>query len=300
MRPPPGSVVVAVGAGEHGPALRLGVAEAGRTGLPLRLVHVVETVRGGREVVGAARLLDEGHRHLAWSATRATALGARRSTLSTQLVSGGPVPERLAHAVEHATVLVLQHRTFGRGGAGSRCTVADVAGRVTGSLLRAPSGWRPETDSTGVVTVAVQEPVAEHALLREGVERAAVSAARVVVLHARGPAPGLGLADGGGRERESRTLGELDAAVRASGRTAPSVPIAVDLRHEPPVDALLDAAARSDLVLLGRHHTTAAGHRLGRVASACLLHAGCPVWIAPERTATVAELLDESLSPSPG
>ena len=57
----------------------------------------------------------------------------------------------------------------------------------------------------------------------------------------------------------------------------------MDVRHAPPVEAVLDAAETCDLIVLGRrHHLLPLGSHLGPVARAALGHATTPVMITPE------------------
>ena len=55
------------------------------------------------------------------------------------------------------------------------------------------------------------------------------------------------------------------------------------MRHAPPVEAVLDAAEASDLLILGRrHHLLPLGSHLGPVVRAALDHGTCPELITPE------------------
>jgi nucleotide-binding universal stress UspA family protein len=81
-------------------------------------------------------------------------------------------------------------------------------------------------------------------------------------------------------ERSNRELGPVLDPLRAEFA---DVDVTVEVRHAPPVEAILDAAGVSDLLVLGRrHHLLPLGSHLGPVVRAALDHATSPVLVTPE------------------
>ncbi|MFD9094517.1 universal stress protein, partial [Streptomyces collinus] len=90
------------------------------------------------------------------------------------------------------------------------------------------------------------------------------------------------LDDEGGLEPfERRSLAE---AVRPWRERFPEVPVAEHVEMGSAAQVLLAAAARAQLMVVGRRaHRTAVGARIGSVAYGVLHHAGCPVAVVPHR-----------------
>ena len=80
---------------------------------------------------------------------------------------------------------------------------------------------------------------------------------------------------------------ELEQVLAPLRSAFPDVEVTVEVRHAPPVEAVLDAAEVSGLVVLGRrHHLLPFVLHLGPVARAALGHAANPVLITPEVAVT--------------
>ncbi len=81
------------------------------------------------------------------------------------------------------------------------------------------------------------------------------------------------------REAVERALVE---AVSAAHRDAPGVPVTTKVINGYAPDALTDAAADADLLVLGSHGHGRLFHAvLGSVAEHCVRHATCPVVVVP-------------------
>jgi nucleotide-binding universal stress UspA family protein len=66
------------------------------------------------------------------------------------------------------------------------------------------------------------------------------------------------------------------------GSEYPDVAVEVDVRHDWPVDVLVDAAEKSDLLVVGRHGgLPVMKPRLGSMARAVIAHADSPVMVVP-------------------
>jgi nucleotide-binding universal stress UspA family protein len=171
--------------------------------------------------------------------------------------------------------------------------VQAVASRARVPVVSVPEGWTTEGRETGMVTAAVQDAVEAPALLRAGFEEAAARSARLDVLHAWWLSSGYDVAvvDDAMREEYSEQFrSQLQTVLAPLCEEFPAVDVQVRIQHAPPVEAVLDAAERSDLLVLGRrHHLLPIGSHLGPVARSSLGHAICPVLITPEPPPPAAE-----------
>ena len=143
-----------------------------------------------------------------------------------------------------------------------------------------PEGWEPRIGGDPVVTAAVQDPVEAPALLRAAFEESRARSAGLVVLHAWWLASGFDVVvvDTAYRD-EFATRGheELEPVLAPLRAEFPDVQVTVTVQHAPPVEAVLDAAEKSDLLVLGRRH-----HRSPRAATLVRLLAR-PSITAPAR-----------------
>lgn len=75
---------------------------------------------------------------------------------------------------------------------------------------------------------------------------------------------------------------ELDEVLRPWREKFPRVRVVDEVRLESPAQAVVQAAADSDLLMVGRRkHPPALGPRLGPVVQAAVHHADCPVAVVP-------------------
>jgi len=185
-------------------------------------------------------------------------------------------------------VLILQHRSFSalhRLYTGS--IVQGVASRAHVPVVSVPEAWKPGTSR--VVTAAVQDPVEAPALLRIAFEEARARSKELVVLHAWWLASGFDVAvvdDSMRAAWAKRSRAELQPALEALRAEYPDVTVSVQVRHAPPIEAILDAVEASDLTVLGRrHHRLPMGSHVGPVVRAAIAHASAPLLITPELAA---------------
>ena len=287
MNAPTNAVVLGVGADGFDTALAVAIAEARRTERPLHLVHVLQRpageayagVYGGAHDLAKATLDD--------ATAKAEALGGDRRTRHRR-AHGQRLGGRRPRAPDQGSVLVvMQHRALSRLKrvfVGSM--VNGVAGRAHAPVISVPEGWDPERQATGTVTVAVQDPVEAPAILRAGFAEARARGARLVVLHAWWLASGFDVVVVDGTIRDewaARSREEMQPVLTPLRQEFPDVEVTIEVRHAPPVEAVLDAAETSDLLVLGRrHHLLPLWSHLGPVVRAALDHGSCPVLITPE------------------
>jgi nucleotide-binding universal stress UspA family protein len=260
----------------------------------LRIVSVPVTwpyagPRGKFSQVIAPELVAEVERQ---DAERALADAAKRAAwlapalrVDTAIIDGPPA-QALLDAASDASLLVVGSR--GAGG---------FAGMMLGSVSRYVA-----THAHCPVVVARQETMAAHREIVVGVrdleqsgaglefafEEAALRGARLLAVHAWfWFVPGLqrvGALAGGQHPTIDPHEVSADAAVRLDATLAPwrskypGVQTGWEVVHAHPARVLAGAAARADLVVLGRHRE---GSTVGSVTHAVLAHAHGPVAVVP-------------------
>ena len=298
MNPPTNAVVVGVGADSVEAALTFAVAEARRTQRPLHLVHVLQLPAGEAYVGVYGGMLDQAKSTLAEAQNTAESLAGDDVAVTAELVDKGWVVDDLVRHTSGASLLVLQHRGLSRvRRVFTGSVVQGVAGRAHVPVVSVREGWVPG-DETSVVTAAVQNPGEAPALLRIAFEEARAREASLVVLHAWWLASGYDIVvvDRAVRDEwAARSREELAPVLEPLRQEFSDVEVAVKVQHAPPVEAVLDAAEASELLVLGRrHHLLPLGTHLGPVTRATLEHATCPVLITPELGSARAVTADPS------
>jgi nucleotide-binding universal stress UspA family protein len=290
MNAPMDAVAVAVGPDGHDAALAFAVAEARRTSRPLHLVHVLRLPAGEAYVGIYGGMLDAARSILDEATRAATELADPGTTVTSHLIDQGNVVDRLVEHTRDAAMLVVQHRdlsTVRRVFVGSFSET--LAGRAHVPVVSVPQGWQPRVGVDNLVTAATQHPDEAPSLLRVAFEEARSRGARLRVLHAWWLASGYDVVvvdDQFRAEWAARSEDELAPVLAPLRAEFPDVAVTVHVRHAPPVEAVLDAALDSDLLVLGRrHHLLPLGSHLGPVARAALAHAANPVLVTPETPA---------------
>ena len=298
MNAPQDAVVLGVGADGFDSALAFAIGEARRTSRALHLVHVLQLPPGDAYVGTYGGILDAARATLDEAAARATELAGADVTVTKELIDTGWVVDDLVRRTDAASLLVMQHRAMSRIKrvfVGSM--VHGVAGRADIPVISVPEGWDASAPNKGVVTVAVQDPVEAPAILHAGFTEARARGARLVVMHAWWLASGFDVVvvDGAIRDEwAARSREEMQPVLTPLREEFPDVEVAVEVRHAPPIEAVLDVAETSDLLVLGRrHHRLPLGSHLGPVVRAALDHGTCPVLVTPELPAEVRQVKPE-------
>lgn len=272
-------------------AIDWAVAEAAYRGIPLRLVHATlwDRYEGGTlpdsSTEPPAEGLTEG---VVSSASQRVARTDPTVEVSTATVPADPITALLQEGESAFAVVV---GTRGRGGiagmllgstglevaAHARCPVIVVRGAVSnvhGDLSRVTLGVGDGGKSSAATEFAFREAQARHADLH--------------ALHAwHHPArdlPGVphlsGDASDPERQQATRTL---DEAVLTLAQKYPDVTLQRETAEGRARDFLLDASAKSDLLVVGaRRRSSSVGMQLGSVNHAVLHHSACPVAIVPQ------------------
>jgi nucleotide-binding universal stress UspA family protein len=288
MNQPEHAIVVGVPA-EHGDAaLTFAIDEARRSGSPVHLVHVLQIPAGEpyAGVYDAAK--QEARIVLEVAKRRAVELAAGGVPVTSELTGAGSIVGELVSRSATARMVVVEHRDLGRLRrffTGSRSS--GVASRSQSAVVTVPAKWEPPTKvRTPVVTAAVQHPGEADNLLRAAFEEARERGADLVVLHAWWLANGYDdvvVDPPVAEEWETKFRQELSHDLERLQARYPMVRTTVEIQHAPPVDAVLAAAARSDLLVIGRrHHTLPIGSHLGPVSRAVIARSPIPVLMTPE------------------
>lgn len=279
------AIVVAVGVDGADAALRYAIPEARRTGRPVHVVHVLQLPGVQAYAGGYGAAMDASRAVLDEALDLAAQLAGEDVSVTGQLMDDGWVVDDLVRCSVGDRLLVLQHRAFNpvhRFFTGS--IVQSVAGRAHVPVVSVPQGWTPGTST--VVTAAVQDPMEAPGVVRIALEEARARSAELVVLHAWWLASGFDAAvvdETIRSEWAERSRAELEPALRSLRAEFRDVRMSVEIRHAPPVEAILDAAESSELVVLGRrHHRLPFGSHLGPVVRAAIAHASSPVLVTSE------------------
>jgi len=272
-------IVVGVdGSGAGETALLWAAEEASRRGLHLLIALAGEVLTESEHRLSGAR--DESAEILRHSAATAMVAG-RPCTIATMLREQPPT-ELLLALSEDAEMIVVG--THGRGriaGALLGSVAYRVARNARCAVSVVPAGWRaPVAGSRRFVAVGVSPSRPGY----EALEFAfAAAEQRGVLLLAVRSRPGFATrllaatADGydGARDGQQPLLTTL---VRTAGRTHPGVEVVTELSRGPAAAALLAAAERAELLVVGR--PDAADRRLcrlGAVMPHLLPSVACPV-----------------------
>lgn len=273
-------------------AARYAAVEADDIGVDLRLLHVVPTVAVGtlRRSVDSLDVIDAPRLQHRRDVMFSEAVGVATSVLppdrvTTHMVAGERVPTLLT-AAEDARLVVLGapwHRRIDRLVTGS--VVSGVAARAHVPVVGVPEGWTTAREH-GRVVVGVrhpEDPVSVD-LVRRAIEIAAIRKCRLTILHAwEFPVVYDNMIATTDDEQawSDVRLGELEALVNMVGRSDPEVAIDFQVSHGQGANALVEASADADLVLITRReHGFPLGH-LGSAGRAVLLASRCPVEVVP-------------------
>jgi len=280
-------IVVGVGPEEVESALAFAADEALRAGCGLHLVHAVSLVPPGPDHVLLPAIDLE-----AWGAERL----AEVVKLADDLVQGAvPVTHEIRRGTavgvlvdvgRGARMVVLEHRHLSRL---SRIVNRTVAGGVAAHLrvpvVAVPSGWH-EDQRRGVVVAGIDVPERSEEVLRAALAEAHARGARLRAVHSWSlPGPyEEAMAGDEARRWSDRSRAEVRAALDALGDLSAAMDADVQVVHGRAADALVEASADAELLVIGRHDPfVPIGSHVGPVARAVLREATCPVLLASPR-----------------
>lgn len=276
-----GAVVVAVGRDPMDAALKYAVDEATRQSVPLHLVHVVQRLEQGAEILPPPIDLERAAGELLDAATAQAKRLGPSVDISGDLFGGAVVPS-LVRCTQGASVVVLQRRQLSRAlRVVTRSVSSGVAARARVPVVSVPARWSPvrSTEDTPVVTVGIDDPAHGSTILAAAVGAADARGGCVRAVHAW-TLPGgyedyaMSHSDREAWERRSQAeLVDLVAQVETAG-----VVVRPEVVHGHASEVLRDRARESDLLVLGRHDPflPLLSH-IGPVARAMLRESACPV-----------------------
>lgn len=285
--------IILVAVGHHGSpsALAFAANEARLTGASLHLAHVVR-FPGVEPYAGLYdEVLAEADALLAAAAASVHRLTDGSVEVRTERIDRGTLVPDLVRRADESQLVVVEHRhlrPLRRFVTGS--TTKGVAARARVPVASVPEDWRPPAEPAGRVTVAVQDSGEAAVLLQTALAQAALHSSSLTVLHASWIESGSDFPitlDAQDRARtEAQVRDELADALAACAEAFPDVEVEMRVSFDRPAEALVDAAAGADLLVLGRrHHVMPWGSHLGPVARTVLEHSPCPVLLAPEEPA---------------
>jgi nucleotide-binding universal stress UspA family protein len=278
-------LVGVTGIGENTEALRFAITEARSIGCGVTLVHAVHPVvpppPPGMLItddtwaeVGAGIVADVRHE-------LEGLLDGEPMTVST-LVHHGPAGATLTELSKRASKVVLQHRalsrlhrlvtgsTFAAAATFAHCPVVSVPAKGAG------------TAPTGVITVGVHDDGGPREVLAAAFAEASQRGCGVRLLHAWQLPNPYGNVLMNNELWSAQSVALINSAVAALELDYPDVPVTVEVRYEWPADALAQAAAASDLLVVGRHSSPPGlPPRLGSLTRSLAMHASCPVMVVP-------------------
>ncbi|MBY8876247.1 universal stress protein [Actinacidiphila acidipaludis] len=274
-------------------AIDWAVAEAARHDVPVRLVHGslwerYETVKPAFGTApSAGHLMAE---HIVASAAERAARIAPDLKVTTELVSSDP-GMALLRAAEAAFAVVVGTR--GRGAISGMLlgsTGLEVAAYATCPVIVVRGEPDNSGDESGRIALGVGGPGESAAAIEFAFREAEVREADLLAVHAwHRPAhelPGTAHVSGDGSDHDEHEAERaLGGALLATAQAYPKVTVQTRVPEGRAHTALLEAAATSDLLVVGaRRPRGSIGMQLGLANHTVLHHAACPVAVVPQRS----------------
>ncbi|WP_082599463.1 universal stress protein [Nocardioides sp. Root151] len=206
-------------------------------------------------------------------------------TVHHEVRFGGAAHCLLDRSVEQARLVVGKRGlgTFSRMLAGS--TSIAVAGRSRVPVFVVPPAWEQAAHEHDKVLVGIDPDEGSETALRFAFTEAARRGVRLEVLHSVDIEPILvwdpQLGGPTYREWQERGAGSVERTVKPLRDEFPDVEVELTHKVGHPGTALLDAAARAQLLVLGRRRNGRFGLELGSVARGVLHHSETPVVVVP-------------------
>ena len=275
------------GSEESYAAVAFAAEESLRRGLRLHIAHVMPAeLPIGRGLVSASDPSVGAFAAETLASARRVAEDLAPGVLvSTQALAGGRVSQILK-AAEHAELVALgRRRATALDRAWSGGTLDAVASRAPCPVVVVPAlGRRPGAPRRVVLGFKHSRHAAE--LFEAGFRIAAELDAEVSVLHAWKLSLGYDdivaskVSEASSNRDHKDVIWELLTPWIDS---YPGVPVRIQVVHEYPVRALVEASRDADRLVLVRTPHGASPHHLGRTARGALRFAQCPVEVVPAR-----------------
>lgn len=200
-------------------------------------------------------------------------------------VAVGGHPGRVLVDLSHgARMVVVQHRSvhgLGRFFVGSTATV--TAAHAACPVISVAHDWQ-SADAPGEVVAGVHEGGEPREVLDSAFSWAATTGVPLRIVHAwrlDAAYDDLISAADAAQWREEQTEA-LASAVAGLRERHPDVPVTLEVRHQWPVDVLVDDSRGASLVVVGRHGSRSwAPERLGSLARTVIRESKSPVMVVP-------------------
>ncbi len=278
-------VVVGVDGSEHNRAAVAWAAhEAARTGAELVLVTAVHG--DGPRLRPSVRAVERNARTMLDRAADKLTETVPVERLDSQVVSGRP-EEVLLTRFPEARLVVVGKRGLG---AISRLIVGStslaVAGRSHSVVAVVPDTWTQHGHERLPLVVGLDPYRPHHRLMHLAFRRAEHLDVPLVAVHGwETPASSLmggPAVDEGVAQWKADARAEFDEVVEAWAKRFPHVRLSTVRSDLHPATAVLEAAERAQLLILGRHASSRfSGFAFGSVTRAVLHYADCPVLVVP-------------------
>ncbi|QLH27355.1 universal stress protein [Streptomyces sp. Rer75] len=273
------------GSAESLAAARWAAEEAERRELALRLTHAwillspptPDSPAADEQNYWARRIVHEAHTELSGLHPRLT--------IMEDLVAE-EAETALLDAAARSRMLVLGSRGLDRV---ASFFLGDIGLQVVGRAERAVVLVRGDRAAEGrrrqvVVGLSLHGP--QDNLLEFAYVTAFTRGVPLHAVHGRKPGQAYTAARGAeadvARDLAEQARQELDEVLRPWREKFPRVRVIDEIRLESPAQAVVRAAADSDLLMVGRRkHPPTLGPRLGPVVQAAVHHAACPVAVVP-------------------
>jgi nucleotide-binding universal stress UspA family protein len=294
-----GSIVVGVDGSERGlVGVQWAAREAQRTGAPLSVVSVVPTFSpsGPLLMIPESDLRGYGSR-----VVHESVAAARQEAPEIQVIGGvvsGHRVSELVHVSRQASLLVLASRRLSLAEhVWTGATVTGVVSRATCPVLVVPPTWEPsDHDGSGDVVVGFKQPRHADELLAGAFAVAADLATGLRVLHTWRLDSAYDDMIAGHHDEEAEWTreerGVIERQLRDVRESYPEVPVTVQVIHDRPTKALVEASAGAQRLVIGKPAHGGAVHHLGRTARGVLRGSACPVEVLPVSRAPVYSGLD--------
>jgi len=281
-----GSIVVGADGSERGfVGVRWAAEEAKRTGVPLYVVCAVPSLSpsGPLLVVPDSDLRTYGAR-VVDDAVKLARKHVPDVDVSGVMRPGHRVSELVSFSRD-AALLVLGARHLSlTEHVWTGATVTGAVSRAVCPVLVLPASWEPSDPATGDVVVGFKQPRHADEVLAAAFATAADLGTGVHVLH-------VWRLDGvyddliAGRTEEDEWSREEHGVIERQlcdlREAYPEVAVRVDVVHNRPAKALVEASAGARRLLIGKPAHGAALHHLGRTARGVLRGSHCPVQVLP-------------------
>lgn len=279
-------VVVGVDGSVHNAAAVSWAAnEARDTGAQLVLVTALHE-HGPRNPLVSVSTLQQQARTMLDEVVARAAQTVGRELVESQVVDG-IADEVLLTRFPEARLVVVGKRGHG---ALSRLLVGStslaVAGRSHSTVAVVPDTWAQDGHQRAPIVVGVDPYRPHHRVLHLAFRRAERLDVPLVAVHGwetpTGALMGGVAVDAGVAQWKAEARAEFDKVVGVWEKHFPHVRLSTVRSDLHPATAILDAAERAQLVILGRHASSRfTGFAFGSVTRAVLHYSTCPVMVVP-------------------